>query len=104
MNGIELKNARKAMGIKPSPNGGKELLVVTDDPDAIKHLRSLNARFAPRHGFFINPARARIFEALMEASAVSIGDRSYRFPDGTVRDIYQSTRYIRQVLGRRVIA
>lgn len=90
--------------IKPSPLTGRELLVVTDNEHAISLLRSLKARHAPAHGWFIQPGKARMFEALWEAEVVALSCRRYRFPDGSVRDIYASTRHIRRTMGVRVMA
>jgi hypothetical protein len=91
-------------GIKPSPLRGKELVVETDDPEAARILRSLGARYAAAHGFFLRPSRVRVFEALWELEAVAIGNRRFRFPDGKTRDFYQSTHHIRHKLKRRVMA
>ena len=86
------------------PYGARQQLVTTDSPTAIAILESLEARFSPKHGWFLSPSRARMFEALMEAGATAIGDRSYRFPDGSIKTIYQATRYMRTVLGKKVHA
>ncbi len=88
--------------LKPSPLTGKELLVETACPEAIKLLRSLKARHAPAHGWFLRPARVRYFEALLEAGAVPAAKYKWRFPDGRLLDIYQSAQYMRVELKRRV--
>lgn len=84
-----------AYGIKPSPLSSKEQVVVTDDADAAKLLRSLGARHAPAIGWFLKPSRVRLFEALWKAEAVHVKLLSYRFPDGEVRDAYSASKYMR---------
>ncbi len=90
--------------IKPSPLTGQEQLVVTDDAKAILLLRSLRARHAPAHGYFLRPARVRYFEALLQAKATPAARYKWRFPDGALLDIYQAAKYMRCELKRRVSA
>lgn len=93
-----------AYGIKPSPLRGKEQVVETDDIEAARILRALGARYARAHGFFLRTSRVRVFEALWKLHAVAISNRRFRFPDGTTRDFYQCTSYIRHKLKRRAMA
>src|SRR6478735_6436678 len=81
--------------VKASPLTGKELAVLTDDPEATRLLRSLGARFAARHGWLLAPRRVRFFEALVDAEAVAERERHYRFPDGVTRSIYEAARWFR---------
>jgi len=83
-------------GIKASPLTGKELVVETDCPEAVRLLRSLGARHSLRYGYFLNPARIRFFEALIKDEAVHIRDRHYRMSDGRIRNIYDAARYMRE--------
>ncbi len=92
----------KPYAIKPSPLTGKELLVVTACPAAIKLLRALGGRESAV-GFYLKPYRVRYFEALYEAGAVSVQRGFYRFPDGARRDVYQSAKFLRST-GRRIAA
>ncbi len=94
----------RAYTIKPSPLTGQEQLVSTTDARAIKLLRSLRARHAPAHGYFLRPARVRYFEALLQANATPAARYKWRFPDGRLCDIYQAARYMRCELKRRVSA
>lgn len=81
--------------IKPSPLSSVEVVVVTEDEDAMGILRSLGARYARAHGWFITPHRSQLFEMLWKAEAVFAGRGKYRFPDGTLKDIYSSMRHLR---------
>jgi hypothetical protein len=90
--------------IKPWPYGGRQVLVTTQDPAVEDLLRSLEARYSRLHGWFLSPSRARVFEALLDAEVVPLGDRNYRFPDGVTRHIYDATRYLRETTGRKVTA
>lgn len=90
-------------GIKPSTLSAREQIVGTDDPEAERMLRSLGARFAPSHGWYLKPSRVRMFEALWKAEALTMGNRRYRFPDGETRDIYESAKYLRTSLKRKVM-
>ena len=81
--------------IKPSPLSSVEVVVVTEDEDAMGILRSLGARYARAHGWFITPHRSQLCELLWNAEVLSIGCGKYRFPNGAIRDIYSSVKYLR---------
>lgn len=85
-------------GVKASPYGGNELLIVTDNPAAIALLKSLDARFAPAHGWFLPSRRARMFTALADAQAQPVKRGAawlYVMPGTAPMELYTAVCYAR---------
>lgn len=88
-----------------SPLSTAEVLIKTDDPNAVQILRSLDARLSRRYeGWLILPHKASVFEALYNAGALARfkdGHWMYLFSTGIERPLYKATEYARKIVGVR---